>query len=100
MKHPFMTIDRLKGRFCFNEYIFLDIKKLMLNFHDHSPEFIWPRIVEFILDTQAGLLKTIKDYKAIVTLDDINIAQKVLNDIWNANYKSLEQWDEDAKKEI
>ena len=100
MKPRFIKIDRLKGRFYFNDYIFVDIRKLMFDFHDKSPEKVWPQIVEFVMGSQEGFKKSTKGYNQIITVNDINYAQSVINTIWNTNYKSLKKWDDDSGKII
>ena len=55
--NKFMKLDKVKETFFFNDHLKIGLRQLMFDFADHTPEVVWPRIVEMLMDTQVGLIK-------------------------------------------
>jgi hypothetical protein len=92
--NKFMRLDRVKETFFFNDHLKVSLRKLMFDFADHTPEVVWPRIVEMLMDTQVGLLKSDESYKEqLVTPEDLIDARQVLFEVWEANKGSLDDWE-------
>jgi hypothetical protein len=92
--NKFMRLDRATETFFFNDHLKIGLRQLMFDFADHTPEVVWPRIVDMLMDTQVGLMKSVQNYKEqLVTPDDLIPARQALFEIWEANKGSLDDWE-------
>jgi len=89
-----LRIDYPTETLFFNDYLKVNIRQLMFDFHDHGPEKVWPRIFENLMDTQVGLMKINKGYKEqIITPEDALEIRDTFFKLWEANKDSLEKFE-------